>query len=93
MTKNDCIEVFNDMIRGTPISFQNKLLPMVSEYLTEIKYENSDKVINLIVQNPQLVQQTLPELIEYYCRKYNILSIKEKLDNSLFNLKTILYYE
>jgi hypothetical protein len=93
MTKNDCIEAFNAMIRSTPVSFQEKLLPMVSEYLTEIKYENSDKVINLIVQNPQMIQQTLPELIEYYCRKYDILSIKQKLDNSLFNLKTILYYE
>lgn len=93
MEKSECIEVFNSIINGTPVSFQDKLLPMVSEYLTEIKYENSDKVINLIVQNPQLVQQTLPELVEYYCRKYNIFSIKEKLDNSLFNLKTILYYE
>ena len=71
MTKSDCVEVFNAMIRGTPVSFQEKLLPMVSDYLTEIKYENSDKIINLIVQNPQMVQQTLPKLVEYYCRKYN----------------------
>lgn len=94
MNKSDCIEVFNSMIRGTPVSFQEKLLPMVSDYLTEIKYENSDKIINLIVQNPQMIQQTLPELVEYYCRKYNILSIKQKFNNDLFNnLKTILYYE
>lgn len=94
MTKSDCVEVFNAMIRGTPVSFQEKLLPMVSDYLTEIKYENSDKIINLIVQNPQMVQQTLPKLVEYYCRKYNILSIKQKFNNDLFNnLKTILYYE
>ena len=93
MEKSEYIEVFNSIINGTPVSFQDKLLPMVSEYLTEIKYENSDKVINLIVQNPQMIQQTLPELVEYYCRKYNIFSIKQKFDNSLFNLKTILYYE
>ena len=41
MNKNDCIEIFNAMIRGTPISFTEKLLPLVSDYLTEIKYENS----------------------------------------------------
>ena len=93
MTKNDCIEVFNAMIRGTPVSFQEKLLPMFSEYLTENNIENSNKMINLIVQNPQLIQNTIPEIIEYYCRKYNILSIKKKLDNSLYNLKTILYYD
>ena len=93
MKKSEYIEIFNAMIRGTPISFQEKLLPMVSEYLTEIKYENSDKVINLMVQNPQLIQQTLPELVEYYCRKHNILQIKKKINNSLSNnFKTILYY-
>ena len=93
MEKSECIEVFNSIINGAPISFQEKILPMVSEYLTEIKYENFDKVINLMVQNPQLVYNTLPELIEYYCRKYNIFSINQKVNNNLFNLKTILYYE
>ena len=57
MTKNECIDIFNAMIRGTPVSFQDKLLPMVSEFLTENNIENSDKMINLIVQNPQLIQK------------------------------------
>ena len=93
ISKNECISIFNAMIRGTPVSFQNKLLPMVSEYLTENNVENSDKMINLIVQNPQLIQNTLPKVVEYYCRKYNILSIKISQNefNNLF--KTILYYE
>ena len=95
VTKNDCISVFNAMIRGTPVSFQDKLLPIYSEYLTENNFENSDKLINLVVQNPQLIQQAMPDIVEYYCRKYNILSLNLKLDlNGLFNnLKTILYYE
>ena len=94
VTKNDCIEIFNAMIRGTPVSFQDKLLPMVSEFLTENNIENSDKMINLIVQNPQLIQNTLPELVDYYCRKFNILSLKQQVNNSLLNnFKTILYYE
>lgn len=90
VTKEDCIFIFNSMIRGTPVSFQNKLLPMYSEYLTENNIENSDKLINLVVQNPQLIQQTIPEMLDYYCRKYCILSIKEKINN---DFKTILYYE
>lgn len=94
VNKSECIEIFNAMIRGTPISFQEKLLPLVSEYLTENNVENSDKMINLLVQNPQLIQNTLPKVIEYFCRKYNILSIQEKTSNSLnSNFKTILYYE
>lgn len=86
MKKSEYIEVFNAMIRGTPVSFQEQLLPMVSEYLTENNIENSNEIINLIVQNPQLIQETIPELINYYCRKYTILSI-------ISNNKTILYYE
>lgn len=96
VTKDDCINIFNAMIRGTPVSFQDKLLPLYSEYLTENNFENSDKLVNLVVQNPQLIQQAIPNIVEYYCRKYNILSLKERLDlNSLFNnnFKTILYYE
>lgn len=86
MTKSDCIEIFNCMIRGTPISFKEKLLPIVSEYLTEIKYENLDKILNLVVQNPQIVQKLMPNLVRYYCIKYSIYSIN-------FNNKIILYYE
>jgi hypothetical protein len=86
MTKNDYINIFNNMIRGTPVSWQNKILPMICEYLTEIKLENYDKLINLIVQNPQMCNQYLLDCVSYYCRKHCILSI-------IFNNKTILYYE
>lgn len=91
-TKTECINIFNAMIRGTPISFQEKLLPLISDYLTEINCEKSDRMINLIVQNPQLVQQAFPTIVEYYCRKYCILSIKETTNEFNF-FKTILYYE
>lgn len=95
MNKNELIDLFNHMITGTPVSFDKQLLPAISEYLTEINYENSGKVINLIVQNPQMIQKFIPETIEYYCRKYNILRLQQKpnLNNINFNFKTILYYE
>ena len=86
MTKNEYIDIFNAMIRGTPVSFTEKLLPMYSEYLTENNIENSDKMINLIVQNPQTIQNFIPEVIDFYSRKFNILNIK-------YNNKIILYYE
>ena len=94
MSKSECIEVFNAMIRGTPLSFQKNLLPMYSEYLTENNIENSDKLINLVVQNPQLIQQAIPEIVDYYCRKHNILILKKLPGEQDINvLKTILYYE
>ena len=96
VSKNDCISIFNAMIRGTPVSFIDELLPLYSEYLTENNFENSDKLVNLIVQNPQLIQQAMPNIVEYYCRKYNIFYLTNKADlNSLFsnNFKPILYYE
>ena len=86
MTKNDYITLFNNVIRGTPVSWQKEIIPMICEYLTEIKLENYDKLINLIVQNPQMCSQYLLDCVSYYCRKHCILSI-------LFNNKTILYYE
>ena len=91
VTKNECIEVFNSMIRRTPVSFPNKLLPMYSEYLTENNIENSDKLINLIVQNPGLLQQYIPDIINFYRKKYNILRID--LKDKFNNFKPILYYE
>ena len=90
VTKQDCITIFNGMIRGTPISFTNRLLPLYKEFLTENNIENSDKMINLVVQNPQLI----PKIVDYYCRKYNILILKKLPGEQDINiLKTILYYE
>lgn len=93
MSKSDCIKIFNAMIRGTPVSF-DKLISIYSDYLTENNVENSDKLINLVMQNPQLMQQAIPKIVDYYCKKYTILSVQQAVDNSLFNnLKPILYYE
>ena len=86
VTKSGCIDVFNAVIRGSPVDFQTQLLPMYSEYLTENNVENSDKLINLVVQNPQLINQSIPKITDYYLKKFNILYIT-------FNNKIILYYE
>jgi len=93
--KDKYIELFNNIIRGTPVSFNEVLLPTISEYLTEINYENSNKTINLIRQNPQLAQQFISDLIEYYCRKHTILRLQQRpnLNSINVNFKTILYYE
>jgi len=85
-TKQEYIEVFNNLIRGTPISWDKKVLPIIFNYLTETQFENSDKLINLIKQNPQLSNQFLADCIKYYCIKYNIFSL-------LYKNQTIFYYE
>ena len=85
MVKKDYIDFFNTLIRGEPVSLQ-KTISIVSEYLTEIKLENKDKICKLILQNPQIANNYLPGCIRYYCNKYCILSI-------IFKNQTILYYE
>ena len=86
MNKSDYIRIFNNVIRGEPILFEKEMFPMISEYLTEIKLENKDKICKLILQNPQIANNYLPDCIRYYCNKYCIISI-------IFKNKTILYYE
>jgi hypothetical protein len=91
MSKLDYISIFNAMIRSEPLSFEKQLLPIISEYLTEINYENFKGVINLIVQNPNTIQNFIPDAIEYYCRKHGILRLQVVPDK--LNFRTILYYE
>lgn len=85
MVKKDYIDFFNTLIRDEPVSLQ-KIVSMVSEYLTEIKLENKNKICKLILQNPQIANNYLPDCIRYYCKKYCILSI-------IFKNQTILYYD
>jgi hypothetical protein len=57
------------MIRGTPVSFKEKLFPLYSEYLTDNNFEYSDKLINLVVNNPELIEHAIPKIVDYFCRK------------------------
>ena len=90
MNKNDCIEIFNAMIRGTPIPFHQRILPLISEYLTEINSEKIQEKISLIGQNPSLANNIFPELVDYYCKKYDIIKVNKP--DKFNNLKTIMYY-
>lgn len=86
MDKSEIVEILNAMNEGIPISFQNKLLLWVSDYLTEIKFANSDKMINFLIKNPDMIRHTIPTLAEYYRKKYNICYL-------VVNNKILKYYE
>ena len=90
MTKTECINIFNAMIHGTHISLQEKLLPMVSEFLLEKNVENPNKIISILAQNPSLVSRAFPEIIDFYCRKYEILTLNNVINGQL---NPIMYYE
>ena len=90
MNKEEYVNIFNNIIRGTPVSFTEKVLPMISEYLTEINYENIPQTITLIGQNPQLAERFMPDLVRYYCQKHDIISVQKQINPG--NFKTILYY-
>ena len=85
MTKNECISIFNNLIvDGGKIE---QYILLISDYLKEIKYRKSKELITLIIQNPHLIQDTVPVIITYYCNKYCIFTLKAK------NNQIILYYE
>lgn len=84
MKREEIVDIFNCMIRGTPVSFNEKLVPLISDYLTDINYKNSDKIISLIISNPNLAEYALPKIIDYYERKYVICSL-------IFNNKILCY--
>jgi hypothetical protein len=94
VTKDECIVIFNAMIRGTPVSFSDTLIPLLSDYLTEINCKKSESIIYLVIQNPSLFKRTIPTIEEYFCRKYGILKVLESLSQKGLNInKTLLYYE
>ena len=85
MDGNQCVKIFNAQIRGKPVSFDKEIIPLVSDYLTENNIENSEKIINLIIQKPILLSQVFQQLVDYYRIKYSI--------NTIYYLnKPILYY-
>lgn len=85
MDGKTCIRVFNKRIHKESISLKKELIPMISDYLTENNIDHSADMMKLIVQNPQLVQETIPTILDYYVRKYDIYSIT-------VGSRTILYY-
>lgn len=85
--KQTCIYLFNAIINKQTISFDKELVPFVTEYLTEIKYEKINEIIILLQQRPELISnQLFMAMIDYYCKKHCILSL-------LAGKQIILFYE
>ena len=57
--KQTCIYLFNAIINKQSISFDKELVPFVTEYLTEIKYEKINEIIILLQQRPELISNQL----------------------------------
>ena len=88
ITKESCIKLFNSALNNTSISLKDDLLPLISDYLFEIKCDRAGELISFIISSPILATETLPTLIDYYTRKFNICSIY--LNENSF--KPFLYY-
>ena len=85
--KQTCIYLFNAIINKQPVSFDKELVPFVTEYLTEIKYEKINEIIILLQQKPELISsQLISAMIDYYCKKHCIFSL-------LAGKQIILFYE
>jgi hypothetical protein len=86
MDKKEITYIFNCILTNEPISFSEKILPLISEYLTDIKYEYSEKLISLISSNPLLVEKVIPKIIDFYTKKYGINKLT-------YNNKILGFYE
>lgn len=86
MNKNDYVDVFNKFLQGITVNFEEKLLPIILEYLTDVRDEKEIPLLEKqIRENPQMVTGLIPRIIEHMRRKYYIFSI-------IKNNKPILFY-
>lgn len=86
MNKQEIIEIFNASIHNKSIHI-DKIIQLISEFLSDIKYNRADEMLRLFLTNPQLAQITIPTIIKHFSIKHNIYSLLDKEYN------TILYYE
>jgi chromosomal replication initiation ATPase DnaA len=86
MNKQEIIEIFNASIHSKSMHI-DKIIQLISEFLSDIKYNRADEMLRLFLTNPQLTQITIPTIIKHFSIKYNIYSLLDKEYN------TILYYE
>ena len=84
--KDKVMSILDSKVREQPIDVK-ELIELISNYLEETNPDKASEVLNLIIQNNGLIYNTLPEVFEYYRRKYDIKSVIDK------NNKVILYYE
>ena len=76
-------DIFNKELRGESINI-SLLIQMIEEYLTDNKKDTS--VLNVIAENPQLIQLIYPQIKEYIIKKYSICYI-------IYNNQIITYVE
>lgn len=84
--KDKVMSILDSKVREQPVDVK-ELIELISNYLEETNPDKASEVLNLIIQNNGLIYNTLPEVFEYYRRKYDIKSVIDK------NNKVILYYE
>lgn len=82
INKKECIEILNKTIKNQVLD--NKVFDLIFEYLENIG--KNPQTIEIFQQNPHLMNNILPDLIDYYCIKYEIIKI-------IKNDKIILFYE
>lgn len=85
MKLQQILNILNASATGNSISFDKEIIPMISDFLTENNIKNSDKLINLILQQPALAQMALPTVFRYFVQKHHINTVS-------FNNKILLYY-
>ena len=90
--KEKYIDFFNSLAIEKKVDM-NLLISGTSEYLTDINYEKTSEMINLLTQHPEIVSMfnIIDKIKDHLCRKYEINWITLNNPNAISN-QIILYY-
>ena len=84
MDKNTVIEVLELLNKG---KINNKGIQVIQEYCLEHNkpIKETQIFIQALSQMPMLINGYLPDALDYYKNKFNIIILKDK-DNNLLNI-------
>lgn len=88
MKKQEYIEIFNAIVNNQAVDINSKVLPLIGEYLEDIKIDSNKikAMLGFLGANPILISQVLNHIVSHICKKYCIKSI-------IYKGQTILYYD
>ena len=74
--RDKVIKILNAQLKGEKIELK-EIMEIVSNFLTETKPDEADKMISVIASNPQLIQNIFPEMVDYYKEKLELNHISK----------------
>lgn len=85
MTREEVIEKLNKSFNNGSIN-ANEYIPLLSEFLEEKAKDKASALLQLVLNDPMLIGQTIDTVMRYYVDKYNICSLKKIVNGNYVHL-------